>query len=428
MRVKIIPKKLHGTIEAIPSKSHAHRILIAQKLAQIQGQLKAGMLNISSFSKDIEATKECLSQLSESADTESMHIFDCKESGSTLRFMLPTAMAVLDKAIFKGSGKLPERPISPLKEEMERHGCRFEIPDKTTSGKTIGNKETEICRIYGKLKPGEYSLAGNISSQFITGLLFALPLLKDDSLLKITTPLESAGYVDLTLRVLKDFGIKIDEQISKDGLITYKIPGNQIYTEPEGLYIEGDWSNAAFWICCGALGGSITCTGLDINSAQKDKEIVSILKSMGAEITLNRSSVYCRKAELNGIKLGVSQFPDLVPVMAAVMAMAEKQSCITDAHRLRIKESDRLNSVCDFLARLGADIRQNGDELIINGREKLHGGEADGHNDHRIVMAAAVASCSCQNPVIINGAEAVKKSYPGFFKDFAALGGEVYEI
>ena len=497
MKIKIIPSKLSGSIEAIPSKSHAHRVLIAQKLAQLQGQQKANRLNIPSFSRDIEATKSCLLQLSEfsekaapakscaeaapvkshtkTASAEkppaekasaekpsaekilaeaSLPVFDCGESGSTLRFMLPTAMAVHERALFAGQGKLPQRPISPLKEEMEKHGCRFEMYGSSTAPKEKSmdkagepnelsrpdglsesndpdkpnGQSTEICRVYGKLTPGNYSLPGNISSQFITGLLFALPILEGDSVLKITTILESAGYVDLSLKVLRDFGIIIEEEISSDGLITYKIPGKQKYREPENLHIEGDWSNAAFWLCCGALGGDIKCTGLDIGSSQRDKEILSILRSMGAEIEIGENTVSCRGSSLSGTKVSVAQFPDLVPAMASVMTLAKGDSLIADAHRLRIKESDRLLSVCDFLRRLGADIRQREDELVISGSGKLKGGEIDAHNDHRIVMAAAVASCGCGGPVIINGAEAVEKSYPEFFNDFNALGGKAYEI
>lgn len=509
MKIKIIPSKLSGSIEAIPSKSHAHRVLIAQKLAQLQGQQKANRLNIPSFSRDIEATKSCLLQLSEFSEKAapaksrakaalakshtktvpakktsaekpsaektsaekilaeaSLPVFDCGESGSTLRFMLPTAMAVHERALFAGQGKLPQRPISPLKEEMEKHGCRFEMcrsstaPKKESMGKTGRSSElsrpdepnglnvpnepdglnesndpdkpngqsTEICRVYGKLTSGNYSLPGNISSQFITGLLFALPILEGDSVLKITTILESAGYVDLSLKVLRDFGIIIEEEISSDGLITYKIPGKQKYREPENLRIEGDWSNAAFWLCCGALGGDIKCTGLDVSSSQRDKEILSILRSMGAEIEIGENTVSCRGSSLSGTKVSVAQFPDLVPAMASVMTLAKGDSLIADAHRLRIKESDRLLSVCDFLRRLNADIRQREDELVISGSGKLKGGEIDAHNDHRIVMAAAVASCGCGGPVIINGAEAVEKSYPEFFNDFNALGGKAYEI
>ena len=421
MNVLITPSKLQGCIEAIPSKSHAHRVLIAQKLAQLQGQNKADRIDVPTFSEDIGATKNCLVQL----DKE-MPYLDCKESGSSLRFMLPVAMALKNEAVFIGTGKLPYRPISPLKEEMESHGCSFRMGSKDQK---VSDKYKEICTISGRLQAGTYELAGNVSSQFITGLLFALPLLDGDSELRLTTKLESAGYVDLTLDVLRSFGIEIIERTSEEGFIIYEIPGNQHYFDPDGLTVQGDWSNAGFWLACGALGGDITLTGLDMNSSQRDKEIISILRSMGADITIAADgAITCRGNGLRGTEVSVAQIPDIVPVLAAVMSQASGASMITNAERLKIKESDRLKTVYDFLTRLGADITYAGAGLSLTGRPILDGGEVSSHNDHRIAMSAAVASCGCSSPVIIHGAEAVRKSYPGFFRDFAALGGNVKEI
>ena len=472
MKIKITPQQLNGTIEAIPSKSHAHRLLIAQKLASLQGCGQETPLVIPTFSEDIDATKGCLAQLN-----QKLPCFDCRESGSTIRFLIPVAMALKDEAVFAGSGKLPQRPLSPLKEEMERHGCKFEMltasaqeaakplanavdtvntgcSDSTVdlaSGRGITSK---ICRIQGRLQPGEYRLAGNISSQFITGLLFALPLLDGDSSLQLTTKLESAGYVDLTLQVLRKFGIKIREvreriteaegsdTSSENYLIRYEIPGNQIYREPAGLKVEGDWSNAAFWLVAGALGGDITCTGLDPDSTQRDKEIITVLEKMGAKIERKNTSYHIagNGVPLHGETVSAAQFPDLVPVMAVAMTGASGTSTITDAQRLRIKESDRLATVCDFLTILGTNIRQTKDGLIIDENNdstdpsgsaahcpapSLCGGTVSSHNDHRIAMAAAVASCRADGPVIITGAEAVKKSYPDFFTDFTKLGGKI---
>lgn len=457
MDVKIIPKKLSGTLAAPPSKSHAHRVLIAQKLARIQSGRDRDF-DIPSFSQDIEATKNCLVQLD-----KAMPYLDCKESGSTLRFMIPVAMALKDEAVFMGTGKLPERPISPLKEEMEAHGCVFSMGDRNQK---VSDRYKEICTVRGRLQPGAYRLAGNISSQFITGLLFALPVLSGDSTLELTTKLESAGYVDLTLDVLRDFGIDIKERTSSEGFNIYEIKGNQRYVEPDKTSIQCDWSNAAFWLACGALGGDVTLTGLDLASSQRDKEFTDILREMGAELSLNAEtagtlaavdaapknpgnsessggsenpgnsenpgsslcSIRCTGNDLRAVEVNVSQIPDLVPVLASVMSLARGASLITHAERLRIKESDRLSTVYDFLSRLGADITDGGDGLSLTGLENLTGGEVYGHNDHRIVMAAAVASCGCTEPVIIRGAQAVSKSYPDFFKDFAALGGEVHEI
>ena len=493
MNIKITPQQLNGTIEAIPSKSHAHRLLIAQKLAALQGGGQEDPLAIPTFSEDIDATKGCLAQLD-----EALPRFDCRESGSTIRFMIPVAMALKDEAVFAGSGKLPQRPLSPLKEEMERHGCSFEMlaTAKGAAGALNCAKASErgvtseICRIRSRLQPGKYELAGNISSQFITGLLFALPLLNGDSSLQLTTKLESAGYVDLTLQVLREFGIEIREvrekitdedanagkkvviseraaeqadslsltanseadlegiseanleSNSENYLIRYEIPGNQIYREPEGLKVEGDWSNAAFWLVAGALGGNITCTGLNPDSTQRDKEIVTVLEKMGAKIERENTAYHIagNDAPLHGETVSAAQFPDLVPVMAVAMTGASGTSSITNAERLRIKESDRLATVCDFLTILGTDIRQTEDGLIIHENKNntdpsgtaahcpappLSGGTVSSHNDHRIAMAAAVASCRADGPIVITGAEAVKKSYPDFFTDFVKLGGKI---
>lgn len=493
MNIKITPQQLNGTIEAIPSKSHAHRLLIAQKLAALQGGGQEDPLAIPTFSEDIDATKGCLAQLD-----EELPRFDCRESGSTIRFMIPVAMALKDEAVFAGSGKLPQRPLSPLMEEMERHGCSFEMlaAAKGAAGALNCAKASErgvtseICRIRGRLQPGKYELAGNISSQFITGLLFTLPLLNGDSSLQLTTKLESAGYVDLTLQVLREFGIEIREvrekitdedanagkkvviseraaeqadslsltanseadlegiseanleSNSENYLIRYEIPGNQIYREPEGLKVEGDWSNAAFWLVAGALGGNITCTGLNPDSTQRDKEIVTVLEKMGAKIERENTAYHIagNDAPLHGETVSAAQFPDLVPVMAVAMTGASGTSSITNAERLRIKESDRLATVCDFLTILGTDIRQTEDGLIIHENKNntdpsgtaahcpappLSGGTVSSHNDHRIAMAAAVASCRADGPIVITGAEAVKKSYPDFFTDFVKLGGKI---
>ena len=442
MDIKIIPRKLKGRLDALPSKSHAHRVLIAQKLARMQNGEAANADNahgseIPTFSKDIEATKNCLAQL----DSGSPRL-NCIESGSTMRFMLPVAMALRDEAVFIGTGKLPSRPISPLREEMERNGCTFSPGAPAADTADIPDGFSEICTIRGRLQPGTYRLAGNVSSQFITGLLFALPLLDGDSTLELTTALESAGYVDLTLDVLRDFGIMIDEKRSPEGFNTYVINGSQRYTEPADVTVQGDWSNAAFWLACGALGGDVTLDGVDMTSSQRDKEFADILMQMGAHLEVSScgtsmdstsatgglSSIRCTGNGLGAADIDVAQIPDLVPVLATVMALADGTSEITHAERLRIKESDRIFTVHDFLSKLGADITDEGSGLSVRGKRTLSGGEVCGHNDHRIVMAAAVASCGCTGPVIIRGAEAVNKSYPDFFRDFAALGGEVCEL
>lgn len=402
MRVEIQPGSLSGTIQAVSSKSHAHRLLIAAALSGNQAPV-----NIRTTSRDIEATMSCLDRLE-----QEIPVLDCGESGSTLRFMLPVAMALKDEAVFLGSGRLPQRPLSPLREEMEAHGCSF-----TTGGH-------EICNVKGRLQAGTFTLPGNISSQYITGLLFALPLLDEDSEIIITTPLESGKYVDMTLDVLKQFGIGISIEYNNDCPV-YKIPGGQKYIMNGPVSAEGDWSNIAFWVIAGILGGSgIACRGLNSGSAQGDKAIAELASHMGGNILQNSDELTACPNQLNAIEIDASGIPDLVPILAVAAATANGTTRICNAGRLRIKESDRLAAMHDCLSRLGADITEETDGLIIRGVPALSGGTVDGYNDHRIVMAMTIASIISNGPIIIEGAGAVNKSYPAFFEDFKALGGK----
>lgn len=432
MRIKLIPRKLIGTVDAMPSKSHAHRLLIAKKLAAMQGNAlgslqeggsgsePAGGLDIPAFSDDIEATMTCLSQM----DKISPYM-ECRESGSTLRFLLPVVMALKDNATFLGTGRLPDRPISPLKEEMEIHGCRFRMGSSKNT-----DRFKEICSVSGRLQPGEFYLPGNISSQFITGLLFALPLLDRDSWIILTTELESAGYVEMTLGVLRQFGIDIAVESSEEGFPVYGIPGRQQYVEPAGLLLDGDWSNAALWLAAGAISGDVSVRGLNLDSYQWDKEILDILAQMRADVDISpqpdgTSIISSKACNLQGVDIDVSQIPDLAPILAVLMAFAEGTSMISHGERLKLKESNRVKSIYAMLYDLGADISYGGDRLSFTGKAFLNGGEVDSHNDHRIIMAAGIASCLCSGPVYIQNPIAVAKSYPNFFNDFTALGGEI---
>lgn len=409
MNVTINPKTLIGQINAVASKSHAHRLLIASALSQTPGQV-----TMNTTSVDIETTQQCLQQLKKPFPT--LH---CKESGSTLRFLLPILMTQKEKVTFLGSGRLPERPVSPLKEELETHGCTFSHE---------GGAE-EIFTVTGKLQSGQFTLPGNVSSQYITGLLFALPLLDGNSTIQLTTALESASYVDLTLQVLKQYNITIE--ISEDqGRFTYYIPGNQTYDSPHMTAAEGDWSNIAFWIIGGILPpySAITCSGLNLHSLQGDKAIVSLAHQFGGKVLVREDQVMAMSGNLKGIKIDASGIPDLVPILAVAASVAEGTTHIFNAARLRIKESDRLAAVCDCLTRVGANIEERPDGLLIHGVSRLKGGKVSGYNDHRIVMAMAIASVCCENPVIIEGAEAIEKSYPTFFDDFRSLGGDVHDV
>ncbi|MCI7304206.1 MAG: 3-phosphoshikimate 1-carboxyvinyltransferase [Clostridiales Family XIII bacterium] len=413
MKIEIIPQPLVGSVKAVASKSHAHRLLIAAALSK-----RTPAISIDTTSQDIEATRACLLQLKKDHP-----VLDCKESGSTLRFLLPVTMALKERALFLGCGRLPQRPISPLKEEMEAHGCKF-----INKHRKKGNS-AEICEIQGHLQAGVFTLPGNVSSQYITGLLYALPLLESGSQIRITTPLESRGYVDLTLDVLKQFHIEVYIE-EKEGCPTYKIPGGQKYLPPGDLAAEGDWSNIAFWIIAGILSSDsgIICNGINPRSMQGDREILNLARRMGGNLTVKGNSVLSMANTLSGIHVDASPIPDLVPILAVAASTAKGTTRIHNAHRLRIKESDRLAAMYDCLSRVGAKITEEPGGLIVEGVPRLKGGTVSGYNDHRIVMAMTVASIVSEAPIIIEGAEAVNKSYPTFFEDFEALGGEYHVL
>lgn len=418
MNLHISPKPLNGKIAAISSKSDAHRALICAALAEGKTKLK-----IDNTSRDIEATISCIEALGGKVEKNGSFFdvtpikrgtfsptLDCYESGSTLRFLFPVANLVSTNPTFIGRGRLPERPLSPLREEMEKNGVEIE-------GKMLP------ITTKGTLKGGIYRLAGNISSQFISGLLFALPLCESDSKIVLTTPLESKGYVEMTLSTLKQFGINIEQ-----GHNEYIIKGNQKYISPKTLTIEGDWSNAAFWLCGGAISGEIKCTGLNHDSNQGDKQIVSVLEKFGAEVIRSANDVTIKKADLKGINLDCTDIPDLVPIISAVASLAEGQTLLTGLERLKIKESDRLSAVYNTLINLGADAKISDNSLIITGKKELSGGNAEGFNDHRMVMMSSILASRCKEGVNITDCEAVNKSYPDFFEHLKELGGAFYVI
>ncbi len=412
MDIKITPRKLSGNISAIPSKSHGHRLLIASVLnAMEDGDLTAetvekalSRVTIPERSEDIIATENCLKALA-----DDVPVLDCNESGSTIRFMLPVVMALKNEAVFTGTERLFQRPLTPLDEEMTAHGCEF-------------TKESDTrLKVTGRLTPGTYVIPGNISSQYITGLLFALPLLDEDSFIEVPTRLESAGYIDLTLQVLRDFGVEVEKKhATKKRPTTFVIPGGQKYQYPESFAVEGDWSNTAVWFAANAMGSRIICHGIDSRSPQGDKAILDIIGFYS-----NLGSPYDKGGP---VIIDVSDTPDLVPIAAVLATRVNRETQIVRAGRVRLKESDRLKTTTQLVRTLGGVIEETEDGLIIKGRVPLHGGEVDSCNDHRIVMAAALASTIASGPVIIKGAEAVNKSYPGFFRDFRKLGGITEEL
>lgn len=408
MDIRITPGLLRGTVAPPPSKSQAHRVLIAAALSEGFSVLR-GL----SQSQDILATAACLRAMGahlEGAEAGTVRVhglgssisqrrepwlvkFDCGESGSTLRFLIPVALAVQGGGIFTGRGRLMERPQRPYFDIFAGKGIFCEQKDSSLT-------------VRGELTPGEYRLPGNVSSQFVTGLLYALPLLDGDSRIVLTSPLESRGYVDMTLDALGRFGIRAEAQ--EDGWL---VPGGQKY-RPCSMTVEADWSQAAFWYGAIALGSSLELEGLNAFSTQGDMKIVPcFLKLQG-------------RGEL---ELDVSDCPDLAPPLAAMAALrAGEATRLTNAARLRMKESDRLSSVTRALNALGADVEEGPDFLTITGRDSLAGGAAvDCCSDHRVAMMAAVAATRCKAPVTLLGAECVQKSYPNFWEEYKRLGGKL---
>ena len=417
MNVKIGKSPLNkGQVRIISSKSDGHRSLIAAALAE-----EESVLFVDGWSEDLEATVRCLRALGADIYQEPSGIevipvpknlqgeavLDCGESGSTLRFLLPVAAALGRQTVFEGHGRLPERPIGILLEELVRHGC-------------IVSGDRLPVKLEGQLQSGTYTLPGNISSQFITGLLFALPLLEGDSEIVLTTAVESRGYIDMTLKTLKTFGVEVTE--TENG---WKIPGGQTYAGPRMRFTEGDWSNAAFWLVAGAIRGSIGCQGLDMTSPQGDRAIVSLLEEFGAETKMVLNQITVTHKEMKGIRMDASQIPDLVPILCIAGAAAEGKTEITNAGRLRIKESDRLAAMADCLKKIGVEVEEREDGLLITGGCNPPEGEIviDSHGDHRIVMAMAIAAVSLGVDITIEHAEAVNKSYPSFFAELKKLGG-----
>lgn len=421
MKITIGKPPRGGRISAISSKSHAHRALIAAALADAKTEVLCGEIN-----EDIRATVQCLQALGAEISYENgafavlplakpigaeRRTLDCGESGSTLRFLLPVACALGASAFFAMRARLPYRPLSPLHEELAAHGC------------TLSAQGTSPLAVSGMLSGGTFTIAGNVSSQFITGLLLALPLVMEDSRIDVTGELESRPYVDITLKTLQYFGIEI---IEHDG--SFFIHGNQRFLSPRKLTVEGDWSNAACWLALGVLSANpVTVTGLDLNSPQGDKAFMDMLKRFGAQVDAKSSGITVSGGTLKGIDVNVRANPDLVPMIAVVALAAEGQTRIENAARLRLKECDRLRVITNTLRTFGAQITETPDGLIIDGGHMLHGGSVSSEDDHRIVMMATVASALCEGEVTITRADAVHKSYPRFFEDFQSLGGQTRE-
>ena len=398
MDVKVYPQQLNGEINAISSKSLAQRIFLAAALAD-----KPTVVYLNKSSLDIEATMGCLVSLGAKIEQDGMRyvvtpvgnnlnknaVLDLGESGTAMRFLLPVCGALGVNATLLGHGRLPERPIEHLIDSL--NGVQF-------SSKNVPLK------MQGQVKSGEFVISGEISSQYISGLLFALPVLDGDSKVIIKGKLNSKSYVDMTIDVLKKFSVEIVEKE-----YGYEIKGNQQYKTTGYAMVEGDYSNSAFYLAGNIIGNRVRVLGLNPDSVQGDKKIKELLLAFNSQ----------------GTVLEVSDTPDLVPILSVVGCYASSKTVITGAGRLRLKESDRLEAMKENLNKVGGNVKVTEDGLEIQGMAGLKGGaEVESYNDHRIVMSMAIAATFAKEPIIIKGAQAVNKSYPEFFEDFAKLGGK----
>ena len=425
MKALIHSADLKGEIPAIASKSFAHRLLIAAALAD-----QPTVVHCPLRSEDILATVRVLKALgAEIVDhvdrfdvtpitksprgLQTNALLDCGESGTTARFILPIIAALGHGGALTGHGRLPQRPLSPLYDVLVDHGLK------------LSPQGTFPLTVEGQLVAGDYAIAGNVSSQFVGGLLFALSITEGRSTLTLTETIESAPYIRMTLDVLRLFGV--DVMVSDDERM-YRIVGQKTLKSPRDVTVEADWSNAAFWLAAGAVGSKpITLSGITSQSSQGDRAVLEILCRLGAKVDQNlvARTITVSPAPLKGQVIDAAQIPDLVPILSIVAACAEGTTTFVNAGRLRIKESDRLETTGNMLRALGVEVDVLPEGLVVHGRGQFTSATVSGANDHRIVMSAAIAALRTQGVVTIEGAQAVRKSYPHFFEDFSRLGGQV---
>lgn len=410
MNLKIKSRKLGGEIEIISSKSEAHRLLICAALSA-----KPTKINCNALSDDITATVSVLNALgAEIKYNNGVFVvnpitnipksaeIDVGESGSTLRFILPIVCALGIKTKIKMHGKLPQRPLSPLWEELIKNGAKLQ-------------KNGDYILTDGKLNCGEFNIVANVSSQFISGLLFALPLISGKSQINLIGETESADYIKMTLYALSQFGINY----GFDGK-TFKT-NDKKYISNGVITVGGDWSNGAFWLCLGAISETVKVKGLSLNSLQGDKKVIEILNEFGANVTQTENEITVNSGELKGIKIDCKNIPDLVPALCTVASVANGETVFYNASRLRLKESDRISAIVDTLTKLGVKCTETEDGLKVIGGA-VNGGKVDSYNDHRIAMMSAVLSSVSKNEITILDANAVNKSYPSFYNELEKLG------
>ncbi len=419
MKAIINPKKLSGVVTIPPSKSLSHRAVIAAALTE-----GASRVDNLIFSEDIQATCEAMAHFGVSIDKgdnfveiaakggleQPKDVVECRESGSTLRFLVPFGAMVDGGVTFDGKGKLRTRPLTPYFDIFNDQGIQYEY-----------NSSLPLT-VEGRLKAGEFRIPGDISSQFITGLMFLLPLMKEDSTINITGPLESKGYIDLTIDVLNKFGVTVQNENHQK----YRIKGGQVY-QPTKYRVEGDYSQVAFWIVAGLIGDGIECVDMVADSLQGDREVIEIVERMGGALEVKDQSIVVTPSKTKGTIIDASQCPDIIPVMTVLAAVSEGVTEVINGSRLRIKESDRIKAIVTELNKLGADVTELENGIRIVGKSQLKGGVVDSWNDHRIAMSLAVASIRCTEEVTITNCRAIEKSYPTFYEDFKQLGGDLRE-
>lgn len=406
-------------VQMPPSKSVAHRALICAALAPGASLIQG----LTSLNQDILATLDCLSVLGvvHSCEADGLRfsgldwrewqggeagLMDCRESGSTLRFILPLVLYKGREQGITGAPRLWQRPQQAYLEALAARGGDFSFEE-----------DSQILRVKGILTPGPFQLPGHISSQYVSGLLMVLPLLEGDSLIRLTSGLESRSYVDITLAVMKDFGVEVENANYQE----FRIKGRQSY-QARSYQVEGDYSAAAFFLAAGALGCDIACAGLREDSPQGDRAVLDIIAQCGGRVERENGLVRVAGGSLHPLNVDCRDIPDLVPPLAALLMLIPGQSRILGASRLRMKESDRLSALAGQFRPLGADIQETEDGLLIRGVESLAGGLVDPQNDHRIAMAAALASLRSEGPVQVLDYSCVKKSYPNFWEDFMGVG------
>ena len=423
MDMLISHSALEGMLPASQSKWALHRMIFCCALAEeptvitindLSGDIYGALDTVTRFGGSVLPVTEREYKITPiwAKKAESPVIY-ARESGTFLRFIIPVAAALFDSFEIRCTTVVP--PYSPIMKQMEEHGCTCTY-------------EEGVMRFKGRLKGGSFTLAGNTGGRFLSGLLFALPLLDEDSKVSFTSRLQTGGYVDMTLETAAKYGIRI----YKDG-DGYFVKGGQKYAKPfdrEKLSVEGDWAGAAFWLAAGAFGGDVCCGDLSMHSSQPDKQIVPLLASMGAEIRADgrTNSVFALKSRLHGIDVDCSAVPDLVPVLAVVMSLAEGNSMIRNISWLRYKESDRIHALYHNLTLMGAKVTEYEDALGFTGVKQLKGAVVDSFGDHRIAMSMAIAGSFARGQTVLKNADAISKSYPRFFYDFKQLGGKIEEI